>query len=179
IPAPHAMDHADVLYRLGDLLTRGTDGRGSADAERFLKTALIENPEHAGAYATLGLLHDLGGRPAEASVEYERAVKFGSDDPDVYLFYGVTIFRNVYNATHGAKSTPELLHARTLFQKAAQLAPQSARAWAGVGATYVIGDDDPAPGIAALEKSMSLAPGQDDVAYNLVQLYARGGRRDD
>jgi tetratricopeptide (TPR) repeat protein len=169
-----------VLYRLGDLLTRGTDGRASADAERFLKTAISENSEHAGAYATLGLLHDLDGRAAEASVEYERAVKFGSNDPDVYLFYGVTVFRNVYNAAHGSKTPPgELLHARKLFEKAAELAPQSARAYAGIGATYVIGEDDPANGIAALEKSMSLSPGQDDVTFNLVQLYARAGRRDD
>ena len=180
VPAPHPMDHADVLYRLGDLLTRGTDGRGSADAERFLKGAIAENGELAGAYATLGLLHDLDGRAAEASVEYERAVKFGTNDPDVYLFYGVTVFRNVYNASRGSKTPPaELIHARKLFEKAAELAPQSARAYAGIGATYVIGDDDPAPGIAALEKSMALAPGQDDVAYNLVQLYARGGRRND
>jgi tetratricopeptide (TPR) repeat protein len=181
VPAPHAMDHADVLYRLGDLLTRGTDGRASGDAERFLQAAIAENPEHAGAYATLGLLHDLDGRAAEASVEYERAVKFGSDDPNVYLFYGVTVFRNVYNASHGSTKTPpaELMHARKLFEKAAELAPQSARAYAGIGATYVISDEDPAAGIAALEKSMALAPGQDDVAYNLVQLYARGGRRDD
>jgi len=180
VPAPRPMDHADVLYRLGDLLTRGTDGRGSADAERFLKAAISENAEHAGAYATLGLLHDLDGRAAEASVEYERAVKFGSNDPDVYLFYGVTVFRNVYAAARGTKTPPaELQRARKLFEKAAELAPQSARAFAGIGATYVIGDDDPAPGIVALEKSMALAPGQDDVAFNLVQLYARGGRRDD
>lgn len=179
VPAPRPMDHADVLYRLGDLLTRGTDGRGSADAERFLKSAISENAEHAGAYATLGLLHDLDGRAAEASVEYERAVKFGSSDPDVYLYYGVTVFRNVNNAARGTKAPPELLHARKLFEKAAELAPQSARAYAGIGATYVIDDGDPAPGIAALEKSMSIAAGQDDVAYNLVQLYARAGRRDD
>lgn len=180
VPAPRPMDYADVLYRLGDLLTRGTDGRGNADAERFLRAAISENAEHAGAYATLGLLHDLSGRAAEASVEYERAVKFGSNDPDVYLFYGVTVFRNVYAAARGTKTPPaELQHARRLFEKAAELAPQSARAYAGIGATYVISEDDPAPGIAALEKSMSLAPGQDDVAYNLVQLYARAGRRDD
>ena len=180
VAAPRTMDHADVLYRLGDLLTRGTDGRASADAERFLKMAIAEDAEHAGAYATLALLHDLDGRAAEASVEYERAVKFGSNDPDVYLFYGVTVFRNVYNASRGNKTPPgELLHARKLFEKAAQLAPQSARAYAGIGATYVISEDDPAPGIAALEKSMSLSPGQDDVAFNLVQLYARAGRRDD
>jgi len=62
-----------------------------------------------------------------ASVEYERAVKFGSDDPNVYLFYGVTVFRNVYNASHGSTKTPpaELMHARKLFEKAAELAPQS------------------------------------------------------
>ena len=180
VPSPHPMDHADVLYRLGDLLTRGTDSRGYPDAERFLKGAIAENAEHAGAYATLGLLHDLDGRAAEASVEYERAVKFGSNDPDVYLVYGVTVFRNVYNASRGAKAPPqELAHARKLFEKAAELAPQSPRAYAGIGATYVIGDDDPAPGIVALEKSMSLAPGQNDVAYNLLQLYARTGRRDD
>ena len=179
IPAPQTMSHADVLYRLGDLLTRGTDGGGWPDAERFLKAAIAENSEHAEAYATLALLHDLGGRGAEASIEYERAVRFGSNDPDVYLFYGVTVFRNAYAAARGSKApAAEVTRARKLFERAAQLDPQSARAYAGIGATYVISDDDPAGGIAALEKSMSLASGQDDVAFNLVQLYARAERRD-
>ena len=106
-------------------------------------------------------------------------MKFGSNDPNVYLSYGATIFRNVTNSLRDAKTPPsELQRARKLFEKAAELEP-SARAYAGIGATYVISDEDPASGIAALEKSMSLAPGQDDVAYNLVQLYARAGRRDD
>jgi len=180
IPASVAMNHPDLLYRLGDLLTRGTNGRASADAERFLKTAIYEQSDSANAYATLALLHDLGGRVAEASVEYERAVKFGSNDPDVYLSYAATVFRAANEAARKGKApASEVTRARTLFERATQLAPDSARAWAGVGATYVIGDDAPAAGISALEKSLSLAPGQDDVAFNLVQLYARANRIDD
>jgi lipopolysaccharide biosynthesis regulator YciM len=71
----------------------------------------------------------------------------------------------------------EIERARKLFTRAAELDPTSARALAGLGATYVISDDDPTPGIKALEKSLSLAAGQDDAAVNLAQLYARTGRR--
>ncbi len=177
IPAPQTMNHPDLLYRLGDLLTRGTNGRASADAERFLETAIYEQSDSADAYATLALLHDLGGRAAEASVEYERAVKYGSNDPDVYLSYGSTLLRAANDAARRRKApASEVNRARTLFERATQLAPDSARAWAGLGATYVIADDAPAPGIAALEKSLALAPGQEDVAFNLVQLYAWADR---
>lgn len=178
VPAPKLMSRADVYYRLGDLLARGTIGGASSDAERFLAAAIAENKEHAGAYATLAMVHDAAGRGAEAQVEYERAVRFGSNDPNVYLFYGATVLRNAANAMRG-QSAPkgELDRARKLFTRAAELAPTSARALAGIGATYVISDEDPTPGIAALEKSLALAAGQDDVAVNLAQLYARTGRR--
>ncbi len=180
VAAPKTMAHAEVLYRLGDLLTRGSNGRASAEAERFLRTAIYEQNDSAGAYATLALLHDLGGRIAEASVEYERAVKFGSNDPGVYLSYGLTVFRAANEAAQrGNAPASEVHRARGLLERAAQLAPGSARAWAAVGATYVISDDAPAPGIAALEKSLALAPGQEDAAVNLVQLYARADRIDD
>ena len=65
------------------------------------------------------------------------------------------------------------------FERAAQLDPASARAWAGIGATYIVSSGDFKAGIAALEKSLSLGAAQDDVAFNLVQLYARAGRRED
>jgi tetratricopeptide (TPR) repeat protein len=177
VPAPVPMTHADVLYRLGDLLARGTGGRGNAEAERFLLAATSENKEHAGAWATLAMLHDTQGRAAEAQVEYDRAVRFGSDDPQVYLWYGQAVLANAVRTEKPSQA--EALRARKLFARAAELNRNSARALAGLGETYVVTDEDPAPGIAALERSIALSPGQDDATMSLLQLYARAGRNDD
>ena len=66
--------------------------------------------------------------------------------------------------------------ARIVFEKDVHRNPGSFSAHAFLGATYVTTDDDPAPGIAALEKSLSIAPAQPRAAVHLAQLYARSGR---
>ena len=175
IPAPQPMQRVDVLFELGDLLARSSP-RNFDSAEQFLKAAIAANGEHAGAIADLGLIHDASGRAQEAETEYERAVQLGTREPDVYLTYGSALLDKMRN---GLPSQTAVAKARAIFQKAAELDPTSALAFAGIGATYVVSAEDPSPGIAALEKSIALEPAQSETAFNLVQLYARAGRRDD
>lgn len=167
VPTPEPIAHDEVLYRLGALLARG-GLHTMADGETHLREALKRNPAHAGAHASLGMIHEAKGRDAEATKSFEEAVRLGTRDATAYLVYGATLLNR-----------REATRARQLFEKAVELAPASARAWAGLGATYVITDASDPAGIRALEKSLALAPGQRDVALGLVQLYARAGRRDD
>jgi len=177
VPKPEPLTYAAYVYQLGDLVAHSDPDSGPL-AEQFLGEALKADPANAGAHADLGWLHDLAGRAQDAEAAYQRAVQLGSSDPQIYLLYGSSIIRRL--AKTGARpSNEELVKTRRLFERSAQLAPQSARAWAGIGATYVGSTDPSAPGIAALQKSLALTPGDEEAAFNLVQLYAREGRRAD
>lgn len=177
IPTPEAMPRDALLYELGHLLAHAAPA-ATEDARRFLEEALIANPEHSGAHADIGRLYHDAGQRKEADAAFARAVQLGNDDPLVHLLVGITALDGVKDVSDRA-SRESVLKARKAFERSAALQPTSARAWTGIGATYVIGNDDPEPGIAALEKSLALAPGDVITAFNLVQLYARAGRRAD
>src|SRR6185295_4434466 len=78
---------------------------------------------------------------------------------------------------HLERPTPEnIAKARAMFEKAIALNARSPYAYAGLGAAYFeAGEDEKA--IAAYIHSLALEP-RDDVAFNLVALYARNGKRE-
>ena len=173
-PSPaRPLSRAETLNVLGNLLAHA-NASTLGDAEAFLAEAIRIDPNLPAAHATLGLIHDERGDRVAAAASFEKAVALGTSDPEIYIKYGSGLI-----GSKGAASAKEIARARQLFERAAQLDPTSARAFAGIGATYVGTPGDVAPGIAALEKSLNLAPAQEDAAFNLVQLYARVGRRDD
>jgi len=176
IPKPEPMTYAAVLFQMGHLLANSSASNAGV-AEQFLAEALKANPANAAAHADVGRLHDLAGRAGEAEESYHRAVQLGSTDPEIYLLYGASLIKRLGDAEE--IPTADVLKARGLFARSAELDPNSARAWAGIGATYAVSTEEPADGIAALEKSLALAPGNLEAAFYLVQLYARLGRRAD
>jgi tetratricopeptide (TPR) repeat protein len=176
-PKPEPMAHGDVLFALGHLLTRA-DYANSAISEQFLRAALVENPQNAAAHADLGRLHEVAGRRADADAAYRTAVELGSRDAGVYLSAAISLLQRFVGKSSDEIPAAELTRARSLFQRSTELDPKRAVAWAGLGATY-LSEADPAPGIAALEKSLQLAPGDEQAAFYLLQLYASVGRRDD
>ncbi|PYQ26353.1 MAG: hypothetical protein DMF56_24685 [Acidobacteria bacterium] len=176
IPKPEPMTYASYVYALGHLIAQGSR-ENTPLAQQFLNEAVKANPANAEAYADIARIHDEAGRTSEAETAYQRAVQLGSDDPEIYVLYGASLINRVA-ARNSQGQSDELLKARKLFERGAQLDPSSARAWAGLGATYLT-EIDPAPGIVALEKSLSLAPGDQQAAFHLAQLYAHAGRGDD
>jgi tetratricopeptide (TPR) repeat protein len=170
VAAPRAVSRDELLYVLGLLYAFN---RGSqSDAELLLQEAIRVNARNAEAHAILGYLKSYGGNEAAATALYEKAVDLGTREAAVYLIYATTVIQR-------GQSRENLLRARQLFERAVELEPNNARAWSGIGFTYVGETDDPAPGIAALEKSLALAASDDETALNLIQLYADTGRRDD
>jgi tetratricopeptide (TPR) repeat protein len=177
-PKPEAMPRDEMLFQLGHLLVH-CGPETAEDAERFLNEALTANPENAAAHADLGRLHEAAGRHDAADASYETAARLGSDDPEVFLLAASSLMQR-YAGTLPTDIPPkELLKIRRLFERATELDPNRAAAWAGLGATYIGATQDLERGIAALEKSIALAPGQDDAAFHLAQLYANTGRHDD
>lgn len=180
VPAPQPIARDQVLFALGDLLAHA-NASTVADAQAFLAEAIRVNGKNAEAHATLGYVDELlRDRPA-ATAEYEKAVALGSSNPESYILYGASMLDRLSQNVSGpgGVSQPDVKRARELFARAVQLDSSSARAYAGLGATYVLSTEDPAPGIAMLEKSLTLGASQEDVAMNLIQLYGRAGKRDD
>lgn len=178
---PQAAPRDVVLVALGNLLAQ-SNAASAGDAVRFLEEATRLNPKNAEAHASLGFVHERNNDRAAATAAYEQAIALGSSDAQVYISYGATILERAnanLRAGGGATSAEDVSRARQLFEKAVGLDASAARGWAGVGATYVIGDGDLTTGIAALEKSLALAASQEDVAFHLMQLYGLAGRRAD
>ena len=178
IPKPEPLSRDALLFELGHLLV-GAAPQATADARRFLEESLAVNASHAGAHADIGRLHYFAGQRQEAHAAFVRAVELGSSDPQVHVLVGTSMLDAFKGARKVGAPDETLLNARKAFERSAELDPGSALAWTGIGATYVFTNEDPATGIAALEKSLMLAPGDVHAAFHLVQLYAREGRRDE
>jgi cytochrome c-type biogenesis protein CcmH/NrfG len=181
IPAPQPLPRDAQLVTLADLLMH-TNTPHFAEAEAFLNAALKANPSSAAVYAELGVAKSWQRQNADAETYFDKAVQLGSRDAQPYVLYGESILRRVDASVRHDAGAPsaDILKARELFRKAMELNPSSAPAFSGLGATYTMAPaDDPLPGIAALERSLTLAPAEIDAIFNLLLLDARAGRHDD
>ena len=176
IPKPRPLTHGETLYEFGGLLARMNPST-TADAERFLTAALDSDAQKAVVYAELGRIHSRAGRNAEADAAFEKAVQVGTNDTRIYVEYGESILERI--ARGGAQPEAAALKARKLFERAVQLDPTSARALKQLGATYLMSSGDVTPGIAALEKSVALVPGDEQASFYLAQLYVHASRHAD
>jgi tetratricopeptide (TPR) repeat protein len=177
VPAPQPLARDILLVGLGDLLMHSVAPH-FREAETFIAAAMQANPSSADAYAEMGVAKSWQRENAEAETYFEKAVQFGSRDATPYILYGDSILRRLdAGIRRNAVAPPgDVAKARKLFRKATELDPQSATAFSGLGATYTLTTDDPAPGIAALERSVALAPAESNTLYNLILIEARAGQ---
>jgi tetratricopeptide (TPR) repeat protein len=180
VPSPQPLARDVLLVALGDLLMHSMTPHFS-EGETFIAAAIKANPSNADAYAEMGVAKSWQRENAEAERYFEKAVQLGSRNALPYLLYGDSILHRVdAGIRHNAVAPPaEIAKARDLFRKATELDPQSATAFSGLGATYALTMDDPAPGIAALERSLALAPSEIGTLFNLIVIESRAGRRND
>jgi tetratricopeptide (TPR) repeat protein len=174
-PKPEPMTRDAVLFQFGHLLVRGGP-ESAAAAERFLKDALAANPQNAAAHADLGRIYESAGRRDDADTAYATAIQSGTSDPEVFLLAAYSLMQRHAGTPPGNIPRPAMARMRELFRRSTELDPNRAAAWAGLGATYLGSAEDIASGIAALEKSLALAPGDDQPAFHLAQLYANARR---
>jgi len=179
VPKAEPMSRDALLYEFGHLLAHAAPDR-RADAQRFLAEALKANPRHSGAHADIGWLHYMAGRRKEADASFARALQLGNDDALVHLLIGVSALQDFANNPNDDDAARQSrLKAREALRRSVAVNPNFALAWVGIGVTYADSNDDPAPGIEALEKAAALTPGDPKVAASLVKLYVRAGRRAD
>jgi cytochrome c-type biogenesis protein CcmH/NrfG len=174
LPAPRPMPRDDVLFALGSMLV-ASDPANAPIAERFIGEALRLSPAHARANALRGRMLEEAGHPQEAAKFCEQALRVANGEVrekvEVLLLCSEGVIRRL--AKQQDVPIDEVLRARSLFAKAAELDPDSRRAWAGLGATYLKGGDDPAPGIKALRRARSLDPRNENLTFLLAELLAR------
>lgn len=171
LPEPVAMPHDAVLQQLGQLLV-AADDQHARSAERFFREALAVNPKNALAYAGLGRAYDATGRTADADAAYAKAVQLAGKDAEVYLAAGWNIWSRQRNQKSYGRT-------RTLFRRATEAEPASARAWAALASLYRDSDRDHSLAITAFRKTLELEPENDEASLHLRQLLTREGRSDD
>jgi len=174
-PRPAPMPRDVLLYELGQLVS-SLDLGLAANAARFFEAALKENPRNSSAWAYLGRVHAQLGRQKESEAAFARAVEIGTDDGDVYFLLGRAIIDRANN--EAVVPQAEVLKARAMFARAVELQPDSLRAWQGLAVTYLHVEDDLAPGMAAAQRAIALAPANELTTRVLGLLRERQHVRD-
>jgi superfamily II DNA or RNA helicase len=101
------LEEAQFLYE--DAFRAQRDGDAPA-AGRFLKKALILDPDHAGALSLLAEIHDRAGHHAEALGYLRRLREIKKDDPTVLYNIGV-VYREIGQMGHAVEAMREFLAA--------------------------------------------------------------------
>jgi tetratricopeptide (TPR) repeat protein len=176
LPEPVAATGDEVLVELGGFLSK-ISPREFGNALSLLREAARVNPTNADAWAMIAAIEEQQGSSPEATADFEKALEVGSGSFRAHSLYAQAILTRKQGFVVPADAPPnDVLRARELFARSVELKPGDALAWAGLGSTYLFQQRDLEPGIAALEKSLSLAPSQVDATYNLVLLYAATGQ---
>lgn len=173
------LDRAETLYRLGDLLGHlPSDSLGAA--RKHLQASIEIRPEHAGAWRALARVAVREGVPTAAKVAYAQAAVLTPNDPGLLAEFGAVVLRiageGMEAGSRASRTDPGVLEARKLFERALAVEPNELEALAGLGGTYVLGVDDPAPGIDALTRANHDAPDRVDILHDLIVLLAQDDR---
>ena len=160
------MSYADVLYRLGDLLSIQMPERPENAA--FFSRALELDANHSPSLTALALAAEERADWEAAGNFYARAVHANPDDAVALYHRGEFLSRQ-----HGDPQS-----ALASLTRATQLEPSFAPAWAALSHLYVqLGDSSPAA-LAAAETAHRLEPADDDATLSLLRLYLRLDRRE-
>lgn len=179
VPAPRHQ----LLAELGRMLAAPTPPNLAA-AEEHLRAALALAPEDPTVLSAWGALEYRKQRCKEGAAYYRKAVAAGAT-PVAWLLDGAAALLclptepSIPAVTTPPKDDPEeragALLARDWLRRGLAELPDDVPALAAFGLTYVMVEDAPAEGIAALEKALRLAPRRGDIAWNLMELYLNAG----
>jgi FimV-like protein len=150
-------------------------------AESFFARALELEPAHARARSGLATLLYRRDDIDSGRRELARAIRAAPGDARVRVDAGIahlTEAEQVRERGDAAAARAARLEARGSFSRAIELAPDDPSAHAGYGTTFLRDDDDPTPGIEALERARALGAWDAGVNLSLARLFvARGDER--
>jgi tetratricopeptide (TPR) repeat protein len=163
--AVRQMRHADVLFRLGDLLAAQADPR--PEALRHFEAATEVDPQHGPSLSALGVLAEQRARWDEALAFHDRALASSPDDFMVQYRAGVFLLER-------GRDVERALEALRI---AAVLEPGFGPAWLKLTQAYRTTGERGQEAIVAAENAHRLFPARPDVSFELVRLYLADGQR--
>lgn len=186
VPIPEAdktltsapLARAQLLYELGRFFMFFEEMAG--EAERHFRAALDIEPRHARALASIAVLRANTKLYDDAAALFEKAIAADAKDAQIQLDYAEALMQNEIGPLAESEEVvpedaPRFRKARALAQAALDLGADPARSLADLGTSYLV-ENDPAPGIAALEKVHAMQPARTDVALHLFSMLRRSGR---
>ncbi len=160
------MTHAEVLFRLGDLLAQQVPPR--PEVESYLAAAVQHDPSQSEALASLGRLAEDRARWVEAHDFYSRALDAGPNDPLVLYRAGAYFLRR----------GGDFVRARSALQTSVTLWPDYAPAWVALTGSYMATGEHSIEALEAAKTAHRLLPSRSDVTSNLVRLYLANDQRE-
>jgi tetratricopeptide (TPR) repeat protein len=142
-------------------------------AEAYFTRAIAADPAASRAHAGIGVVKQLRGPGEDARPHFERALALAADDFENHL----EMAEWLHQLADDQKRVELLPEAREHYRRAIELAPEIPEGHAMLGTTYLLTDEDPAPGIELIEHARELLPGDVSTLLPLAKLYRRAGRR--
>lgn len=176
------MSEAEANFYLGDLLAH----QRRTDADKYLQAAIQLDPTFAPPYASLGLTRIYTGNFEEAQKYLEKAVTYDKEGKNhlIYYYYAMALMREGANSngqqivyTELEKSKAQLVRAN--LQKAIQIRPSFSHAYSLLAFVNLTAGEQLDETIALLKRAMQDAPGNQDLTYQLAQIYLRQQKLED
>lgn len=166
------LSEAETQYYLGDVLCRI---QRRDEGEEHLKRAVALDPKLAPAYASLGISSMRRNRFAEARQYLEQAVAANSRNHLAHYYYAFTLYREIFSEGQLVTSLPEdrVKLMKAALDSAIQLAPDFPETYNLLGFICLATGENLGAGVNAVRKAMAIAPGREDYAMTLAQLYLR------
>ncbi|MCI0388438.1 MAG: tetratricopeptide repeat protein [Acidobacteria bacterium] len=166
------LSEAETQYYLGDVLCRI---QRRDEGEEYLKRAVALDPKLAPAFASLGISQLRQNRFAEARQYLEQAVAANSQNHLAHYYYAFTLYREIFSEGQIVTSLPEdrVKLMKAALDSAIQLAPNFPETYNLLGFICLATGENLGAGVNAVKKAMAIAPGREDYAMTLAQLYLR------
>jgi tetratricopeptide (TPR) repeat protein len=143
------------------------------EAEAAVEDALKEDPNLALAYEAKGFLAYAQQQFAAAEPAFQKAIELGSTDYFPYYFAAEAQLRN------GLPSMSEAPKVIASLEKAIQMNPQFAPAYAALASVYSINPDTREKAFAAGKKAVELEPGNLGYATSYGYVLANAGKTEE
>lgn len=160
------LPRVETLHRLGQLLAAQTPERPEAVA--YFEAALELDPGHTPSLSALALAAERRADWSGARDAHRRAVAASPEDPVVLLSWGQFLTRR---SEGGEDPIPVL-------RRAAELAPDSAPAWAALAAAYARRGDGSAAALDAAATAHRLQPDDSALAEMVLRLALQADLRE-
>ncbi len=176
------MEEAEANYHLGDLLAH----QRRTDAEKYLQTAIQLDPTFAPAHASLGLIRIYTGQLDEAQKYLEKAVTYDKAGKNhlIYYYYAMALMREgsssggvqMLSSSFDPKKANLI---RTNLKRAIEINPGFARSYSLLSFINLVTGEQLDETVVLLKRAFQAAPGDQDLAFQLAQLYLRQQKFDD